>query len=472
MRSMADGFKAIRMAEAVINGEEDVQKLEDGLRYFNWKDFTDEEHLLCPPVVAIGGDGAMYDIGFQNLSRALMSGRPIKIFILDTQVYSNTGGQACTSGFIGQVSDMAPYGKAWHGKTEIRKEISLIGAAHRTAYILQGNISNYTHLIEGFIDGLNSRRPALFNIYAVCQPEHGVPDHASAYRSKMALESRAYPIFKFDPDAGETWEECIELEGNPQIETDWPVYNLKYTDENGDEKSMELPMTFADFAVQEARFRKHFRVAPPDTWNENMVSIAEFLKLEEDDREGQFPYVWAVDKKNRLIRVLVSEEIVRSCEERLDFWHTIKGLAGLTNKVDPEAIANEVRAETATKLAQGLMAMLSGDAAGTATLANVVAPTAAPAADAPAANGNAAFEPAWIEQSECTACDECVNINNKIFQYDDGKKAFVKDPKGGPYKDIVRAAEKCTGRCIHPGTPANPDEKDAEKLLKRAAKFN
>ena len=64
----------------------------------------------------MGGDGAMYDIGFQNLSRMMMSGKPIKVLILDTQVYSNTGGQACTSGFIGQVSDMAQYGKAAHGQ--------------------------------------------------------------------------------------------------------------------------------------------------------------------------------------------------------------------------------------------------------------------------------------------------------------------------------------------------------------------
>ena len=64
----------------------------------------------------MGGDGAMYDIGFQNLSRMMMSGKPIKVLILDTQVYSNTGGQACTSGFTGQVSDMAQYGKAMQGQ--------------------------------------------------------------------------------------------------------------------------------------------------------------------------------------------------------------------------------------------------------------------------------------------------------------------------------------------------------------------
>ncbi len=471
MRSMGEGFKAIRQAEAELGGDEDYKKVEESLTYFNWTKFTDEEYLLCPPVVAIGGDGAMFDIGFQNLSRALMSGRPIKIFVLDTQVYSNTGGQACTSGFIGQVSDMAPYGKAWKGKTEIRKEMTLIGAAHRSAYVMQGNIANYTHLIEGFIDGLNSRRPALFNVYAVCQPEHGVPDDSTHARSKMALESRAYPVITFDPDAGDSWEECFSLDGNPSLDTDWPVYNLKYTDADGDEQSMELPMTFADFAVQEGRFRKHFRVAPQDAWNDSMIPLAEFIELEEDDREDMFPYIWAVNKKNALIRVLVSEELVKSTEERLDFWRTMKGITGLTKKVDPEAIAAQVRSETAQKLAQGLMSMLAGEGA-----APAIMDMAAPAPAAPATNGSApaaaaGFEPAWIDQPECTSCDECVNINPKIFEYDNNKKAFVKDPKGGPFKDIVRAAEKCTGRCIHPGSPADPKEKGVDKLIKRAEKF-
>ena len=51
------------------------------------------------------------------------------------------------------------------------------------------------------------------------------------------------------------------------------------------------------------------------------------------------------------------------------------------------------------------------------------------------------------------------------------KKAYVKDPKGGPFRDLVRAAEKCTAQVIHPGTPADRSEKDIAKLIKRAKKY-
>ena len=72
----------------------------------------------------------------------------------------------------------------------------------------------------------------------------------------------------------------------------------------------------------------------------------------------------------------------------------------------------------------------------------------------------------------CTSCNECININAKIFAYDADQHAYVKDPKGGPYKDLVRAAEKCTAQVIHPGTPCDPKEKDVDKLVLRAAKYN
>ncbi len=342
MSKMADGFRTIRKAELELNGGYNASEHDEFFTYFNWKQFTDEEWHLCPPVVALGGDGAMYDIGFQNLSRMMASGKPIKVIVVDTQVYSNTGGQACTSGFIGQVSDMAQYGKVWKGKAEPRKEIGLIAMAHRNTYVLQGTLANTSQMIEGFIEGLMAKRPALFNLYTTCQPEHGVADDLGVHQAKLAVESRAYPIFRYNPDNGVKAEDAFDLSGNPAIESLWPTYQLKYL-ENGREKSMEVAMTFADFAITEARFRKHFRKAPRDTWNENMIPLADFLELNTEEREGKFPFIWAVDRKQLLSRVLVAKPIVESCEERRDFWIMLRGLAGvITEHVDEVDIESKV----------------------------------------------------------------------------------------------------------------------------------
>jgi pyruvate-ferredoxin/flavodoxin oxidoreductase len=480
MARMAEGFAAVRMAEIELDGGYRKEKQGEFFTYFNWKQFTDEEFHLCPPVVSIGGDGAMYDIGFQNLSRMMMSGKPIKVLVLDTQVYSNTGGQACTSGFTGQVSDMAQYGKAFHGKEEIRKEIALIGMAHRTTFIAQGTTANTSHLIESFVEGLNARRPALFNIYSPCMPEHGIADDLAEFQSKLAVESRAYPILRYNPDKGNLPEECLNLDGNPSLDDDWPTYTLKYQDESGAPGEMEVPMTFADFAMTEGRFRKQFRTVPRDAWNENMVPLAEYLEFAADDREGKFPYIWAVNKKNKLIRVIPAEPLVHSCEDRRHFWRLLKSLAGVRSAVDTTAIAEQARSEFAQSIAAQLLEMVAngtllGDGAAPTPLAAkpaAVAVAAAPAAAAIAAAPAEASSTPWIESAMCTSCDECIRINNRIFAYNENKQAFVKNAKGGPYRDLVKAAEKCTAQIIHPGLPQDPTEKDLEKLVKRAAKYN
>ena len=455
MAKMADGFKAVRMAEIELAGGYNADEHGRFFTYFNWAQFSDEEWLLCPPVVAIGGDGAMYDIGFQNLSRALMTGKPVKIMVVDTQVYSNTGGQAASSTFVAQMADMTP-----SGKQEIRKEISLIGMAHRTSFILQSAISNPTHLIEGYIDGLNSRRPAMFNIYSVCPVEHGVGDDRSVEQSRMAVESRAYPLFRYNPDLGTTFSECVTLEGNPSMDTDWPEYTLAYKDADGAEQKMVLPFTFADFALTEGRFGKQFKKAPPETWNDDMVLLSDFLKLAKDDREGKFPFIWAVDKKNRLMRVLVSEDLVKSCAERLSFWKQLKNVAGLDRpEVDEEGIIARARAEMVAQLSASLATFGAGVAID------------APVSGKPAASADG-YEPAWIDTPECTACDECINLAPKTFQYNDQKLAVIINPQGTSFANLVKAAEKCKASCIHPGTPWNMNEPGIDKLIARAAKYN
>jgi pyruvate-ferredoxin/flavodoxin oxidoreductase len=484
MAKMADGFKTIRRAEALLKGQYDPENQQEQFLYFDWQDFSDDEFHLCPPVVAVGGDGAMYDIGFQNLSRAMMSGKPIKVVVVDTQVYSNTGGQACTSGFMGQISDMAQFGKAIKGKEEIRKEIGLIAMAHRTTYFMQSTMANSNHMIEGFVQGLMSRRPALFNLYTSCQPEHGIGDDMGRHQAKLAVESRAYPLFRYDPDKGKTVAECLDLDGNPSVGLDWPVTKINYV-ERGREKQMEIATTFVDFAVTETRFRKHFRKVPRDAWSEDMLLVSDYLDLDEDEREGKIPYVWALDAKRELSRLLVDQSMVRSAAERRDFWVMLRALAELDEElpVDDGQLESRVRQEVVQKIAAGLMGLVSGNQAldlnamletslpaGPAEAPPVLTAVETPA-PAPAATSGEYMAP-WIETEECTACDECILINPQIFEYNADKKAYIKNPDGGPYRDLVKAAEKCTAQVIHPGLPRDLSAKDIAKWIKRGEKLN
>jgi pyruvate/2-oxoacid:ferredoxin oxidoreductase beta subunit/NAD-dependent dihydropyrimidine dehydrogenase PreA subunit len=228
------------------------------------------------PLWCIGGDGAMFDIGFQSLSRMMASGMNIKVFVLDTQVYSNTGGQASTSSYMGQNTKMSVHGKALGGKQERRKEIAQIAIMHPRTFVAQTTCAHINHFYKAVLGALEFDGPAIVVCYTTCQPEHGVADNMAGEQARLAVDSRAFPILIFDPRKGKTVKERLSLQGNPAVKDDWFV----------NPKTKE-PVTFIDFARSEGRFAKHF------------------------DRDGN-----------------PSETLLKAMEDRLENWHLLQELAG------------------------------------------------------------------------------------------------------------------------------------------------
>jgi pyruvate/2-oxoacid:ferredoxin oxidoreductase beta subunit/NAD-dependent dihydropyrimidine dehydrogenase PreA subunit len=195
----------------------------------------------------IGGDGAMLDIGFQSLSRMFASGMDIKVLVLDTQVYSNTGGQASTGSFMGQEAKMSAHGKAQPGKMEHRKEIANIAMMHKDVYVAQTTCAHTNHFYKAVMEANEFPGPAIINVFTTCQPEHGVGDNMAMHQAKLAADSRTFPVFIYDPRKGSTFKERLSLTGNPQVKEDW--YTHPKTKE---------PVDFITFARTEGRFSKHF----------------------------------------------------------------------------------------------------------------------------------------------------------------------------------------------------------------------
>ncbi len=472
MTKMAEGFRAVREAELELAGDQASAEDRAALEHFDWRSFSDAEYALCPPVVAVGGDGAMYDIGLQNLSRALISGKPLKVLVLDTQVYSNTGGQACTSGFFGQISDMAAFGAAQKGKQEVRKELGLIAIAHRSSYVMQSTIAHPSHMIEGFIEGLTCRRPALFNCYASCQPEHLIADDASHAQARLAVESRAYPLFRYHPDRGATLTERLDLGGNPEPDADWPTYTLHHQ-KHGRDRSLDLPMTFVDFAASEGRFRKHFRTVPEEAWHDDMVTVDAYLELDSEARQSRHPFIWHVLPDGKLGRLLVSDDLVASAEDRRDFWRLLRALVGpsgsdATARSELEA---QIRRDVVSRLAESLL-RLAGEEG---EMDAAALPSRAEESKADTGKPQRAeddYMAPWIDSESCSGCDECTRLNPKMFAYDSAKKAYIKDPNAGPYSDLVKAAERCKERVIHPGLPRDQSEPEQLRWIERGRKYN
>ena len=530
MRKMADGFIAVRRARKLLDGNYDPVADEAFFAGFDWRQFSDDEFALCPPLFAVGGDGAMMDIGFQNLSRLMASGKPLRVVVVDTQANSAGGGQACTAGFTGQVPEVFDAGPEQRHKDEVRKELALIAMAHRGVFVMQSSQATPSHLFGNLLKGLQQRRPALFILNAPCPREWGIAQDSAPEAARLALESRAVPNLVFDPEAGTTFSERLSLEGNPAPEDSWPEHELVYLDEAGEEQRMTLPLTIADWALGEKRFRDHYR-APRE--GDDLVAFHEFLQSDSGERAGQQPFIYTVDGDRRLQKVVVSAEIVTLAEERLRFWAQLRELAGvevsghlrdavgagISRKLEREMAALKAEYEArftqlttqypqliARRIAEGLIraggnltvtellekaetwegpafeapaGLEFGGApvkqAAQAEQAKDEAEAEAPAAEAPPAaeeeDEDFVREP-WIESIRCTSCDDCINLNNKMFAYNEDGQAYIKDPRAGTFRELVMAAEKCAPSVIHPGDPLDPNEKDLDKLVERAEKFN
>jgi pyruvate/2-oxoacid:ferredoxin oxidoreductase beta subunit/Fe-S-cluster-containing hydrogenase component 2 len=194
----------------------------------------------------LGGDGAMYDIGFQALSRMVASGGDINVLVLDTQVYSNTGGQASTASFGGQVTKLSAFGEAEHGRPEARKELGRILMAHGNAYVAQTTPAHLNHFYRAVMEANAFPGPAVVIAYTACMPEHGIADDAASRQARLAVDSRAFPLFTFDPRRGATFAERLSLQGNPALRDDWSRFPT------GE------PVDFLAFARSEGRFAPHF----------------------------------------------------------------------------------------------------------------------------------------------------------------------------------------------------------------------
>ena len=263
-----------------------------------------------------------------------------------------------------------------------------------------------------------------------------------------------------------------------------------------------------------------------------MVPFHEFLALGAAEREGRTPYILALTKDRTLQRITTTREIVQLAEERQLFWSQLRQLAGL--EIAPSVRASvaaslesdferrsaelksayesqmaELRASVPAQMARQLAGALLHRAGGSAAVADflaslppapnggnkpatavtaaapaiapvpaaapaavmVAAATASPTAVAGADDDEMVLE-AWIDSARCTTCNECTNLNKKMFAYNADKQATIKDAHAGTFAQLVTAAERCPVSIIHPGTPLDPKEKDLPKWVARGAKFN
>jgi pyruvate-ferredoxin/flavodoxin oxidoreductase len=145
----------------------------------------------------VGGDGWAYDIGYGGLDHVLASGRNVNILVLDTEVYSNTGGQASKSTQRGAVAKFAAAGKPI-GK----KDLGMIAMAYGNVYVAQVAMgANPVHTVRTFREAASWQGPSLIIAYSHCIA-HGIDMTTGMSRQRDAVKSGYLTLYHFDPRRG------------------------------------------------------------------------------------------------------------------------------------------------------------------------------------------------------------------------------------------------------------------------------
>ncbi len=301
---------------------------------------TDREIVELPKVWVVGGDGGMGDIGYQNMSKVILQNRPnVKALMLDTQVYSNTGGQNSDSTPMLGGNDMNVFGAATQGKNTEKKTVAeTFLAGHGSPFIAQVSMANAPKLYRAILDGLEYRGTMFMQCFTTCQPEHGVPDDMALFQAQRVRDSRGVPEFVFDPRKGESYQEALDVKGNPSIDLDWYETKSKTTGET-------TRYTVAHWCTTEARFRNHLKKIKPEA-AEKLIHLDNMLvRITQQDvvyRRYLTPghrsfipdfgvYIQFEENGKTEYRAL-SRQLVMFCVERRKAWRMLQSKAGIVNR--------------------------------------------------------------------------------------------------------------------------------------------
>ncbi|UCG51373.1 MAG: ferredoxin [Candidatus Latescibacterota bacterium] len=501
MQTMVDFFKAVRIARLEIGNLYEEEVHDPFFAQFGVIHLTEEGFSLCPPILLTLNNEFFAEPDKGGLFDILNAGIPIKVLVqLDDLFYSadSTEGLAVALAWPARLASMA--------------------AALNHIYVMQSPLSNPMLLQRGFMEGLRYAGPALFSVYTGNRENQ--PGLSLYHNAAAATESRVFPAFTYAPGKGDVLAERSSILDNPQIENMWPTEPFNYLNTEFNENTIELAFTPADFLFCDVRLTGHFWRVPPSEWHQDMVPVHEFLQLDEETANSKIPYLTAVGPDGQIARVVMTRMIlslVRGCES---FWGTVQEMGGVNNSFALRALAEEkerlegdkqrdvteieqrykdqlnknigeltreIIQRIVNQIAAGGEFRAEGEGAAavetapgeTEVVPEVASPTAEIAPAEPAAPPEAeeeeeeiSLDDPYIDTPLCTTCNECTNINNRMFAYNDNKQAFIKDPLAGSFRELVQAAEKCPVHIIHPGKPKNPSEPDLDDLTKRAAPFN
>ncbi len=168
------------------------------------------DYLVKKSVWILGGDGWAYDIGYGGLDHVLASGRNVNVLVMDTEVYSNTGGQASKSTPMGASAKFAVA-----GKTTPKKDMAMIAMSYGNIYVAKVAFgAKDAQTVKAFQEAESYPGASLILAYSHCIA-HGFDLAYGCEQQKMAVDSGHWPLFRYDPRRAEKGENPLQLDSTP-----------------------------------------------------------------------------------------------------------------------------------------------------------------------------------------------------------------------------------------------------------------
>ncbi|MCG9889520.1 MAG: pyruvate:ferredoxin (flavodoxin) oxidoreductase [Thermosynechococcaceae cyanobacterium MS004] len=179
------------------------------------------DYLVKKSVWMIGGDGWAYDIGYGGLDHVLSSGRNVNILVLDTEVYSNTGGQMSKSTPKGAVAKFAS-----GGKPAPKKDLGLMAMTYGNAYVASVAMgARDEHTLRAFLEAESYNGPSLIIAYSHCIA-HGIDMQKGMQQQKLAVDSGRWLLYRYDPRRTEQGENPLQLDSrSPKLPIEASLYS-------------------------------------------------------------------------------------------------------------------------------------------------------------------------------------------------------------------------------------------------------
>lgn len=316
IRQMIDNVKLLRRAELEIQNQYNPVVHDEKIARLNWNDLNESEKGMIPPVLVFVDPKKMSELNLLGHMSLLSSDLPVKVFVFDS------------------AKGTAEY---WRERMAVTTAV----LSNKKTYLLQASLADPAFLFKGLMEGLRQPKPAFFHLLAPDMPgSDRTVDYPALFQ--LALQSRAFPIFRSMPSANKTlYSETLDFSSNPaSFEKYSPVQIAE------GENKINYTTTFADWAFEQPEYRSQFELLSSE--DRNAIPAAEFLALPDDARGDKKPYIQRFGDQGTPQRYSVSKELILATEAANASWTMLREMAGMLTPY-PQQLKERIDEEWAAK---------------------------------------------------------------------------------------------------------------------------